>query len=66
MVIGPPAASIFVSSARVRSGLISSQLVPSSSDRSTTLAATYRTPGSWREATMGYVHWNRYLWCFTP
>ena len=45
-VIGPPTAPSVVGSWRVRSGLIASQLLPSSVERNTRLAEAYNTRGS--------------------
>ena len=66
LVIEPPDGPCLVTSSLVRSGLIASQLVPSSVERNTLLPATYRTLTSWGEMTMGYVHWNLYLLSLAP
>ena len=58
---GPPDGACFAASSRVRSGLICSQLFPSSVDRNSTLAATYSTLGSCGEYWIGKVHWKRYF-----
>ena len=46
-------------SARVRSGLMTSQLCPSSVDLCTYWDVRYSTSGSWGDVMMGYVHQNR-------
>ena len=64
--MGPPLATIFVVSARVRSPLIAVQLCPSFMVLKSTLAAAYSRFGSWGEMTMGNVHWKRYFIAFAP
>ena len=51
----PDRTVVFSLSLRVRSGLMTSQLCPSSVDRNTTSAAVYSTSGSCGDRTMGKV-----------
>ena len=58
-VMGPPEATVRSGSSQVRSGLIGSQLPPSSVERNTTLPAASSTHGSWREESTGNVQLKR-------
>src|SRR4051812_40957496 len=58
IVSGPETPNVS-GSAYVRSGLIVSQLCPSSVVRKTLLPAVYSTLLSCGENTIGYVHWKR-------
>src|SRR5688500_2803518 len=60
-VIGPPDGPSVFGSARVRSGLMRSQLAPSLVERQTCCELVYRMFGFFGEKTIGNVHWKRSL-----
>ena len=66
LVIGPPEGPCFDVSLRVRSGLITCQVCPSSIDLNRTCAPMNKSAGLSGDSTMGNVHWKRYLMSRAP